>query len=67
MRSKLKKEKTADEPIRPTNIVRTNPEPKSITNEKQPKVDLVRDANTIKDYYSAWDKYDVDRELTKLE
>ena len=30
-------------------------------------VDFVRDSNTIKDYYNAWDKYDIDKELTKLE
>ena len=41
-------------------------EVKSKDNE-EPKVDLVRDANTIKDYYNAWDKYDVDKELNQLE
>jgi|JI9StandDraft_1071089.scaffolds.fasta_scaffold628449_1 hypothetical protein len=36
--------------------------------EGGPKVkkDLVRDSNTIKDYYKAWDQYDIDKELTKL-
>jgi len=27
----------------------------------------VRDTNTIKDYYGAWDKFNVDGELKKLE
>ena len=27
----------------------------------------MRDANTIKDYYKAWDKFDVDHELKRLE
>ena len=36
-------------------------------NKNEPKADLVRDSNTIKDYYKAWDKYDVDKELNKLE
>ena len=31
------------------------------------KVDLVRDTNNIKDYYGAWDKFNVDTELQKLE
>lgn len=31
------------------------------------KKDLVRDVNTVGEYYKAWDKFDVDKELTKLE
>ena len=29
--------------------------------KKNKGVDYVRDVNTIKDYYNAWDKFDVDR------
>ena len=28
---------------------------------------MIRDANTVRDYYKAWDKYDVDDEIKKLE
>lgn len=31
--------------------------------QTEKKKDLVRDTNTIKDYYKAWDKFDVDKEL----
>ena len=27
----------------------------------------MRDVNTVKDYYDAWGKYDLDKELEKLE
>ena len=29
-------------------------------------MDLIRDTNTIKDYYSAWDKFNIDKEIEKL-
>lgn len=29
--------------------------------------ELQRDANTIKDYYSAWNKFDVDKELDRVD
>lgn len=28
---------------------------------------MIRDKNTVQDYYKAWDQYDVDKELEKLE
>jgi hypothetical protein len=28
---------------------------------------MKRDGNTVKDYYNAWDKFDVDKELEKVE
>ena len=36
--------------------------------EKEKKrADLVRDSNTIKNYYNAWDKFDADKVLKKME
>lgn len=44
----------------------TNPTSNSKTAPSKPK-NLIRDQSTIKDYYSAWDRFDVDEEIKKID
>ena len=40
---------------------------KNIENDKTDKSKYKRDINSVEDYYKAWDNFDVDKELKKLE
>lgn len=35
--------------------------------DPEKKKDLIRDVNTVGEYYKAWDKFDADEELKRLE
>lgn len=61
--------KSREQPKKNENIVKQPVRETKVDQEKAAgkKKQLIRDVNTVGEYYKAWDKYDVDKQLEKLQ